>query len=238
MAPGIRVAILDDHQSIVDGYLYRLDREPDIEVIATAVFGEELEPLLAAHLVHVLLLDLNVPTSSVNPQPYPVLHTISRLLQKYPALAVLVISMHLERPLIKAVMAAGASGYVLKDDRTAIKELPTVVRSVATGGVYFSQQAYRYLHREDDPNGPNTLTVRQLEALSLSAAYPDEPGAVLAKRLGLAHSTVRTLLSEAYIRLDVGNRAAAIAKAAQLGLIPPPGRPAPPSGIGADEVRE
>jgi two-component system nitrate/nitrite response regulator NarL len=40
MSKKIRVAILDDHQSIVDGYLYRLQNAPDIEVVATAVYGE------------------------------------------------------------------------------------------------------------------------------------------------------------------------------------------------------
>ena len=44
----VRVAILDDHISIIDGYNYRLSKTPEIEVVATGVFGEELEPLLAA----------------------------------------------------------------------------------------------------------------------------------------------------------------------------------------------
>src|SRR5215211_4034572 len=82
-AEKVRVAILDDHQSIIDGYIFRFSRTPEIEVVAIASYGEELEPLLAKHRVDVLLLDLSVRTSPENPNPFPILHTIPKLLQKY-----------------------------------------------------------------------------------------------------------------------------------------------------------
>ncbi len=47
MSDKIRVTILDDHQSIVDGYLFRLTNKPGIEVVAAIRFGEDLEPTLA-----------------------------------------------------------------------------------------------------------------------------------------------------------------------------------------------
>ena len=42
----IRVTIMDDHQGIVDGYLYRLGQIAEIEVVSTLAYGEELEPAL------------------------------------------------------------------------------------------------------------------------------------------------------------------------------------------------
>ena len=45
----IRVTILDDHQNIIDGYVFRLSANPQIEVVATISFGELLEPTLAGH---------------------------------------------------------------------------------------------------------------------------------------------------------------------------------------------
>ena len=42
MSPKIRVAILDDHQGIIDGYQYRLSGATDIEVVATALYGDEM----------------------------------------------------------------------------------------------------------------------------------------------------------------------------------------------------
>jgi DNA-binding NarL/FixJ family response regulator len=125
--------------------------------------------------------------------------------------------------MIKAVVEAGASGYILKDDQETIRELGSVVRAVAGGGVHFSQGAYRHL-KSPTPDGP-ALTQRQLEALSLCSAYPDVTTGELARRLGVAHSTLRNLLSGVYLRLEVHSRMAAVAKANQLGLITPPNPP-------------
>ena len=215
----IRVAILDDHQSIIDGYLYRLNQAPDVEVVATATFAEDFETLLASHAVEVLILDIFVPTSPDNPSPYPILHAIPKWLQRYPHLAVLVISMYNRRTLIKSVVEAGASGYLLKDDKPLIQELGSIVRSIASGGIHFSQQAHQHLIKHM-PNEPRPSS-RQLEALSLCATYPDATTAELAGKLGVAHSTFRNLLSGAYLRLNVRSRTAAVAKARQLGLITP-----------------
>lgn len=215
----IRVAILDDHQSIIDGYRFRLGQAPDIEVVATATFAEDFETVLTSHAIDVLIVDIFVPTSPDNPSAYPILHAIPKWLQIYPHLAVLVISMYNRRPLVKSVIEAGASGYILKDDKALIEELGSIVRSIASGGIHFSQQAHQHLvrHMPEEPRPSG----RQLEALSLCAAYPEATTAELAGRLGVAHSTLRNLLSGAYLRLNVRSRTAAVAKAQQLGLITP-----------------
>jgi two-component system nitrate/nitrite response regulator NarL len=222
MEKNIHVMIMDDHQSIVDGYLYRLGMIPEVEVVATITYGEELEPMLNLYPTDVLLLDVNVPTSPQNPNPYPILHAVSDMLQRHPGLNILIISMFAERRLIRSVMEAGASGYILKDDQASIRDLGNVIRSVATGGIYFSQKAYQlYIDYLLKNAADKLLTARQLEALSLCAAYPDSTTANLAQKMSVSNSTVRNLLSGAYIRLEVHNRAAAIAKARQLGLITP-----------------
>ncbi len=216
----IRVTILDDHQNIIDGYMYRLSAAPQIEVAAAIHFGDELETTIADHPTDVLLLDVNVPTSAENPNPYPILHAIPKLLQTYAGLNILVISMYAERGLIRAVMEAGASGYILKDDQTTAQDLGSVVMSIAGGGIYFSQKAHQLYIKHLSKEG-ELLTVRQLEALSLCAAYPNDTTAEFAKRMTVSNSTVRNLLSTAYLKLGVNNRAAAIARAQQLGLITP-----------------
>ena len=208
---------MDDHQSIIDGYLYRLSKVPEIEVVATLSYGDELEPALKEHPTDVVLLDVEVPISQKNENPYPILHAIPKLLQLYPDLAVLVISMHTGRGLIRAVVEAGASGYILKDDSQRIQELGKVIISIAEGGVCFSDRALKaFLTKNEEP-----LTVRQLEALSLCASYPNSKTAELAHKMKVANSTVRNLLASAYLKLGVHTRAAAIAKARQLGIITP-----------------
>ena len=220
-ADQVRVAILDDHQSIIDGYIYRLSRTSGVDVVATATFGEELEPMLEKQPVDVLLLDLSVRTSEENANPFPILHIIPKLLQKYPDLVVLVISMFVEPGLMRSIVEAGASGYMLKDDPGAFRDLGNVVLSVAHGGVFFSRKAHDvYLQTGQAGNG-KSLTPRQLELLSLCAAYPDLSTAELAQKMSVSNSTVRNLLSSAYLRLNVHSRTAAIEKARELGLITP-----------------
>lgn len=217
MPSQIRVAILDDHQSIIDGYVYRISSAPHVKVVSTALYGEELEPMLENHEVDVLLLDISVPNSAENNNPYPILYIIPRLLQRHPGLSILVISMYTQHALVETLVNAGISGYIFKDDQASIQQLAKIVEIVAGGGIYFSQGAYRDL-RGEQPG--SILTPRQLEALSLCAAQPDGDTVVLASRLGITGSTLRNLLSGAYLRLGVRTRAAAIAKAQKLGIFP------------------
>jgi DNA-binding NarL/FixJ family response regulator len=219
MVEKIRVSILDDHQSIIDGYSFRLNKNPAIEIVASALYGEDLEPMLRDHPTDVLLLDIQVPTAKDNANPYPLLHLIPKLIQKYPGLKILAISMYNQPSLIQSVMEAGASGYILKDDQATIQELGNIVQAVAKDGIHLSQSAYEQLFKRLPKDA--TPTPRQLQALSLCAAYPDATTAELASRLGIADSTMRNLLSGAYLHLEVRNRTSAIAKARKLGLITP-----------------
>lgn len=216
----VKVSILDDHQTILDGYQFRLANSPRVEITATLQFGSEINAALEKYSIDVLILDINVPTSQENPNPYPILHVIPNLLQKYPNLAILVISMHNDRSLIRAVMEAGASGYILKDDQSMLVDLENVIVSIAAGGIFLSREISNILlpanTNEDVP-----LSQRQLEVLSLSLAFPDDTTADLARKMSVANSTVRNLLSGAYIKLGVRTRAAAIAKARKLGVITP-----------------
>jgi DNA-binding NarL/FixJ family response regulator len=220
MSRKLRVAILDDHPSIVDGYRYRLGRSPGIEIVGVAAYGEDLEPMLGAHPADVLLLDVYVPTSAHNHNPYPILNVLPRLDQAHPNLAVVVITMHAESSLIKAAMRAGASGYILKEDRTNLEDLAGVVCSVAGGDIRMSPEAHqKWKKRSADALEP--LTPRQLEVLSVCAAYPDLSTIEMAARLSIAPSTLRNLLSGAYLRLNVSTRAGAVAEARHRGLITP-----------------
>lgn len=227
MSKQIRVAILEDHPAMVAGYQYYLRDAPDIEIVASAAYADDLPPMLANCSIDLLILDVNVPTSEASETPYPLLHTIPKVIQQYPNLVILVISMHKDRGIIKAVVEAGVNGYVLKDDQAAMRELASIVRTVVSGGVYFSQRAHRELMKRQ-PVEP-VLTARQLEVLSLMAAYPDFTTAEAARHLNIAPSTVRNLLSTSYLRLGVRNCAAAVTKARQLGLITPFLGPSPES---------
>lgn len=215
----IRVAILDDHQSIIDGYHFRLNQAADIQVVAAARYANELEKLLPKTKPDVLILDVAVPVSPENANAFPILSAITQWKAAYPKLKVLIISMHKLRTLVSAVMDAGASGYVLKDDRATILKLDSVIHTVANGGVYFSKPVYDILRQQGQP--AVRLTPSQMKVLSICATYPDATNYELSVKMDINYSTFRNTLSGAYERLEVHNRAAAISKAIQLGLLPP-----------------
>lgn len=221
MVKSVKVSILDDHQTILDGYRFRLADSSTVNIVATMRFGSEIYDTLEEHPTDVLILDINVPSSPENPNPYPILYEIPRLIQKYPNLAILVISMHNDRSLIRAVMDAGASGYILKDDQSILVDIENVIIAIAAGGISLSREVINILFLGDTTEDVS-LSQRQLEVLSLCLAYPDDSTADLAQRMSISNSTVRNLLSGAYIKLGVRTRAAAIAKARKLGVITPP----------------
>jgi two-component system, NarL family, nitrate/nitrite response regulator NarL len=217
MPSQIRVAILDNHQSIIDGYIYRLTLVPSIQIVASAVFGEELEPMIASHEADILLMELSIPVSAENHNPFPVLYLIPRLLQRYPNLRILIISVLKQWPLVEALMETGICGYIFKDDQNSIEQLARIVNIISNGGVFFSKDAYLDLLKKP----VETILTRQyLEVLSLCATFPENDNISLASMLGIAESTLRNHLSSAYLRLGVGSRTAAVAKAQQLGILP------------------
>ncbi|MEK6220941.1 MAG: response regulator transcription factor [Chloroflexota bacterium] len=220
MPTNIRVGILDDHQLVVDGYVSRLKNKPNIFVEATVTYGEELEGMLSQHELDILILDVTVPISPSSDNPYPILHEIPKILRNYPKIAIIVITMHNQKTLIESVMQAGASGFILKDDRKSMLRLGDIISSVASGGIFFSERAYQLLNGKVNQDY-RELTERQKEVLSLLASQPNSTTAELAKQLDVAPSTVRNLLSDSYVRLKVNNKTAAIVEARNLGLITP-----------------
>jgi DNA-binding NarL/FixJ family response regulator len=212
----IRVAILDDHQSIIDGYLFRLTRRNDIIIVDYACCGEDLHQMLDHNEVDVLILDLHVPSLPEGKDSYPVLSQIPGLLDRHPRLNILVISIGHQPTLIDSVIEAGASGYILKEDILSIKSLADIVVDIAMGGFYLSPSAEKILTKKVP--GGEMPSERQLQILACSAAYPEATSEELSQRLQIAPSTIRQLLSRAYYHLGVQNRTEAILRARQLGL--------------------
>jgi DNA-binding NarL/FixJ family response regulator len=214
----VKIAIFEDHQSIIDGYLYRLNQHPDMEIVGTALYGQDLEPMLSSREVDVLLLDVHLPTSVDNRASFPIMQVIPKLLSQYPTLRILVISMSTQIALVQTLVDSGVSGYIFKDDQSSIQKLSAIVEIIASGGMYFSPEAQRKLSRKASSHLP-TLSLRQLEILSICAQHPDIKTAEIAARLNIAPSTVRNSLTQAYTRLGVRTRAAALARMQQLGII-------------------
>ena len=216
----IQVVLADDYQTILDGYGARLTQDPHIRIVGQAYHEADLRRLLANTAVDVLILDIGLPISAEDSSPFPILHAVPKLLEQYPHLHLLIISMHMSVPLIRALADAGISGYIVKDDAPSLRNLAHAVRLIAHDGTYFSQVAYQALQAKSRAT-LETLPPRQAEVLSLAMSYPDENAIALGLRMGVSSSTVRNHLHRTYIQLGVHTRAAAVAKARELGLITP-----------------
>lgn len=217
----LRVAVLEDHSPVVDGYTYRLSSYPNVELVASARNGEQLDELLSVHTIDVLILDVVAPARAGSLAPYPLFNVIPNLRKKYPAMAILVISGHKQPTLIRSVIEAGASGYIIKTEAAASERLGEIILLLAHGGVFLSEQTAAALAYPSGSEDVEMLTDRQREVLSLCAANPGMSTDDLAALLSIAPSTVRNLLSSCYKRLRVNNMTAAVLKARELGLISP-----------------
>ncbi len=91
-----------------------------------------------------LILDINVPISKENRNVQPIHQLLTNLKEQFPALVILVNSMHPQRAMIKSVLEAGTSGYILKDDYDSIRNLGKIIETLADGGSFMSNRA-RYI---------------------------------------------------------------------------------------------
>ena len=83
----LTIAILDDHSITVDGYRARLAQDPTLRIVWTTAFGEDVLTCMDEQPVDVLILDVSVPASATNPNPYPILDVIPRLLDEANSIA-------------------------------------------------------------------------------------------------------------------------------------------------------
>lgn len=125
----VRIALVDDHPVVLDGYRTLLSSQPDFLVCATAGSASEAVAAVERERPQLVITDLTLPGRSG-------LDLIKDLTTLDPALKILVISMHDETLWAERALKAGAKGYVMKDcdSPTVI----TAVRTVLAGGIHLS----------------------------------------------------------------------------------------------------
>ena len=107
--PPVRLAIVDDHILFRKGLRALLSSYPGIEIVGEAGNGQELLELLDAGMAtDVILMDMQMPVLDG-------LQTTRLLRGQYPAVRVVIISMHDDPSLVQTVLADGASAYLIKN---------------------------------------------------------------------------------------------------------------------------
>lgn len=208
----IRVVVADDHPAFRAG-LRLLLQDSGVEVVAEASNGHEAITVVEQTRPDVALLDLQMPALTG-------VEVTRRLQQVAPDTRVLVLTMIEADETVLAAIRAGAWGYLLKG--AGQEEIERAVRSVAAGqAVYGAGIAPRVMAFFTARSGMALpplpeLSDREREVLELVAQGRSNTD--IARRLFLSEKTVRNHLSNIFTKLEVSNRAHAVARARDAGL--------------------
>jgi two-component system response regulator NreC len=123
----IRVMLVEDHTVVRAGLRMLIDGQPDMETCADAESAAVAEPLVATQTPDVLLLDLTLPRGGSLP-------LVESVMDLEPAPRVLILTMHNAPAYVRAALAAGATGYVVKTIRE--QDLLNGIRAVHQGQVF------------------------------------------------------------------------------------------------------
>jgi NarL family two-component system response regulator YdfI len=209
----IKILIADDHLIIRQGLRLILETENEFELIGEASDGNEAVSLCKKLKPDVVLMDLRMPNMDG-------LTAIEKLRVDQPNIAVVILTTFNEDELMFRGLQAGARGYLLKDTDRSI--LFDTIRAAARGETLLKPEimarvlAQKHVTKSES-HEPVSLTERELEVLE--AVARGERSKEIAVQLGISERTVKAHLASIYNKLGVDSRAAAIAIAAQSGLL-------------------
>lgn len=129
-----KIVIVDDHSLFREGLSLLIEKEGIGDVAAEADNGMELFEILETVKPDVILMDIDMPIMNG-------LVATEKVIQKYPDMNILVLSMYGDQEHYSQLINAGAKGFVLKT--SGKQELESAIRSVAEGGSYFSSELLR-----------------------------------------------------------------------------------------------
>jgi len=211
MSEQVRIVVVDDHALFRRGLVGLLSEMQNFEVVGEAANGKEAIKVIADQSPDVVLLDVNMPEMSG-------VETLSAMKRAdiQSQVLMLTISQH-EEDLIGSIRA-GASGYLLKnaEPETLRKTILDVMAGKSVLAPEITEQVF-LLVRSGQVGSSSILSERELEVLRfLARGYTT---AQTASELVISENTVKTHVRHILNKLEVGNRAEAVAKATQLGLI-------------------
>ena len=211
MSEVIRVVIADDHQVVLDGFMARLELEPDISVIGTASNGLEAVEIVKDLSPDVVLMDISMPIMN----GIDATHLIK---EEDPQAKVLMLTMHNNREYIMKVMQSGAVGYMLKE--ISAEKMVQAIKTVNQGSTYFCEKVTQNLFTQPiTPTQPvkNPLSRREEAVLKLVAK--GESSKEIATGLNISYRTVETHRQNIKHKLDIHSTAELAKYAVNSGLV-------------------
>lgn len=207
----IRVLLADDHAMLREGLKALLSASADIEVVAEAADGREALAQAEALAPDVAVLDIAMPGLNG-------IEAARVMRRRFPAMRIVMLSMHSSSEHVHRALEAGAQGYLLKE--SAADEVGAAVRAVHAGARYFSRALGAFPREARTQPGPLArLSARERQVLQL--VVEGHSSTEIAARIHLSPKSVATYRSRLMKKLGVADIAALVKFAVQHGLTPP-----------------
>jgi DNA-binding NarL/FixJ family response regulator len=212
----IKILLADDHPVVREGLRSCFASRPRLEVVGEA--GDGLEALRKAKALSpdIVLMDISMPRMNG-------LVATERMRQVAPRVKVLILTVHDNKEYVRRMVAAGASGFVLKD--SSPEELVRAIEAVYAGGAFFSPGIAKLMLNEFEPGSTQPpslpgaeLTERETLVLKLVTEGQNTKG--IALRLGLSIRTVESHRSSLMRKLGIHTVAGLTKYAVARGLVP------------------
>ena len=217
----IRVLLVDDQPLVRAGLSRILGPEEDMEIVAECADGSDVEAAVAATQPDIVVMDVRMKNVDGT-------EATRRVRAKADAPPVLTLTTFDDDEVVAASLAAGASGFILKDARG--EDLIAAVRAVANGGAWLDPaiagtviEAYRStgIPRAQQQAKLAELTDREIDVLRLIGRGTSNTE--IAEQLFISEGTVKSHIGHIFTKLDLRDRAAAIVFAFDHALVEPGG---------------
>jgi DNA-binding NarL/FixJ family response regulator len=206
--PMISLLLVDDHPVVRNGLRGMFESTPGFTVLAEASNGVEAVALATDLDPDVILMDLRMPDGGG-------LDAITELTRRGVRSKVLVLTTWDTDTDTLPAIEAGATGYLLKD--APQDELFNAVRQAAAGRTVLSPAVASRLVSAVRSPAPSPLAARERQVLELVAKGTSNRD--IARELFISEATVKTHLSHVFTKLGVTDRAAAVAKGYEQGIL-------------------
>lgn len=186
MTDTANIIIADDHQLVRDGLRLVLSSHPEWTIVAEAQNGADLLQVLSVTPCDLIITDLNMPGIRG-------IDLVKQVKHEYPAIPLLVLTVHDEQEIIQEILLAEAEGYLLK--HAGKNEITEAVRDLLNGKTHYDTQVLQLMLREyrqqkQQAAATKPLSPRELEILKLIIA--EYNSREIADKLFISKQTVDT----------------------------------------------
>ncbi len=154
----IRLAIAEDHQSLIDGIILLLKHEEDISIVGAVNNGEALLDLVRLKQPNVIITDIRMPKMDG-------ITATKHIKKEFPHTKIIAFTMFDQPEAIAKMLEAGASGYLLKN--SSLNDVLEAIKTVHSGKNYYD--ANINVNNQKNKKKKGLLTKRQIEILELVA---------------------------------------------------------------------